>query len=184
MSLLKKITLFIFAGWMFPLSLFAQRALTVDDLARWNRITEQAISANGKWVTATMAPWVGDGTVYLYDAKGTEVATYFPAEKPVFSSSSGYLLVTQTPRKETLNSLKVAKVKKNKMPMNRLIIRSLPGGEELIDSVKTYQLAERADWLAYQSGRKDSTLVIRSLDGKTVYRCPAVSGFKFAAKSG
>ena len=68
--------------------------------------------------------------------------------------------------------------------MNRLIIRSLPGGEELIDSVKTYQLAERADWLAYQSGRKDSTLVIRSLDGKTVYRCQAVSGFKFAAKSG
>lgn len=184
MQFLKKNTLLFLAGWLFPLSLLSQRALTVDDLVRWNHITDRAISANGKWVAATMAPWEGDGTIYLYNEKGKEVAAYSPAEKPAFSASSRYLLVTQTPSKETLDSLKIAKVKKEKLPMNSLIIRSLTGGEEVIDSVKSYQLAESADWIAYKRGQKDSTLIVRSLDGAKEYRYPAVSSFKFARKSG
>jgi len=185
MPFLKKIIFIVFIGCLLPLNIFSQRALTVDDLANWNRITEQVISADGKWVATTMAPWQGDGTVYLYHkTKGREVAHYFPAEKPVFSSSSAYLLVTETPLKETLDSLKLAKTKKEDLPMNKLIIRSLSGSEETIDSVKTYLLAEYADWLAYKRGKNDSTLIVRSLDGKQEYRYPAVSGFKFARKSG
>lgn len=181
---MKNITLITLWGCLFPLSLFAQKAMTVDDLVQWNRITERAISANGKWVAATMAPWEGDATVHLYNAKGEETATFFPAGKPAFSFSSRYLLVSKTPLKETLDSLKVAKVKKDKLPLNSLIIRSLSGGEEVIDSVKSYQLAEQADWIAYKRGRKDSTLIVRSLDGKYEQQYPAVSSFKFARKSG
>lgn len=181
---MKKITLTILWGCLFSFSLFAQRALTVDDLVQWNRITNRAISADGRWVTTTIAPWEGDATVHLYNAKAEEVATYYPAEKPAFSFSSNYLLVIKTPLKQTLDSLKMAKVKKNKLPMNSLIIRSLAGGEEVIDSIKSYQLAEQADWIAYKRGRKDSTLIVRSLDGKYEHRYPAVSSFKFARKSG
>ena len=181
---MRKITLIILWGCLFSLSLSAQRALTVDDLVQWNRITDRTISANGKWITATMAPWEGNATVYLYNAKGEETAAYFPAEKPAFSFSSQYLLLTKPPLKETLDSLKVAKVKKDKLPMNSLIIRSLSGDEEIIDSIKSYQLAEQADWIAYKRGQKDSTLIVRSLDGKYEQRYPAVSSFKFARKSG
>ncbi|NDV83211.1 S9 family peptidase [Bacteroides sp. 51] len=181
---MKKITLTILCACLSPLSIFAQRALTVDDLVQWNRITDRVISPNGKWIAATMAPWEGDAAVYLYNAKGEETATYFPAQKSAFSFSSRYLLVTKTPLKETLDSLKVAKVKKDKLPLNSLIIRSLSGGEEVLDSIKSYQLAEQADWIAYKRGQKDSTLIVRSLDGKYEQRYPAVSSFKFARKSG
>jgi len=184
MLLLKKVLLLVILGPLFPVTVFSQRALTVDDLSRWNRITDQAISADGKWTTVLMSPWEGDGTVYLYNSKGEEVAAYFPGQKPAFSFSSRYLLVTQAPLKESLDSLKVAKVKKEKLPMSRLIIRTLSGGEEVIDSVKSYQLAEYADWMAYKKGRKDSTLIVRSLDGKSEYRYPAVSSYGFAKKNG
>lgn len=61
---------------------------------------------------------------------------------------------------------KLKKTDKDKMPMNSLVISRLTGGEETVDSLKTYKLSETADWLAYQRGsKKDSTLYIRSLDG-------------------
>ncbi|MDF9830813.1 prolyl oligopeptidase family serine peptidase [Parabacteroides sp. PF5-6] len=184
MTLLRKITLFVCLGLLFPVFLVAQRSFTVDDLVQWKRITERALSNDGKWVVATVAPWEGDMTVRLYNAKGEEVGTYAPAEKPAFSFSSAYLLVTKTTPKTVLDSLKIAKTKKDKMPLNSLVIRHLAGGEEVIDSVKSYRLAEEADWIAYQRGQKDSTLIVRSLDGHQSYTYPAVSEFQFARKSG
>lgn len=161
----------------------APRALTVDDLAAWQRITGQAISANGQWVAARMAPWTGDGTVQLYQAGGEETARYSAAEAFQFSASSEYLLVVQSPGKRSTDSLKLKNTPKDRMPMNRLVIRRVAGGEEIIDSLRTYKVAAEADWIAYQRGRKDSTLYVRSLDGNKRFQLPAVSEFGFAKKS-
>lgn len=184
MTPIRKITFVFILGILLSFSLFAQRSLTVEDLANWKRITDRSISNDGKWVSASIAPWEGDATVRLYNAKGEEIATYSPAEKPGFSFSSTYFTVTKTTPKSILDSLKVAKTKKDKMPLNSLVIRKLTGGEEVIDSIKTYRLADEADWLAYQRGQKDSTLVVRSLDGGKSYSYPVVSDFRFARKSG
>lgn len=186
MTLFRKITLFICLGVLSPVCSVAQRSFDVDDLVRWKRITGRILSNDGKWIAATVAPWEGDATIRLYNAKGEEVVTYTPAEKPAFSVSSGYFLVTRTTPKEILDSLKVAKTKKEKMPLNRLVIHTLAAAarEEVIDSVKSYRMAEEADWIAYQRGQKDSTLIVRSLDGKKSSAYPAVSDFQFAEKSG
>lgn len=53
---------------------------------------------------------------------------------------------------------KLKKTDKDKMPMNSLIISRLTGGEETVDSLKTYKLSETADWLAYQRGSKKTPL--------------------------
>ena len=172
-------------GSLFPA--FAQNAsksLTVDDLVTWQRITDREISDNGKWVACKMEPWEGDATVYLYAAQGQETATFSPADKFAFSASSGYLVVTQTPGKSTVDSLKVLKTKEDKMPMNTLVIYSVAGKKETIDSLKTFKLADEADWIAYQRGRKDSTLYVRSLDGSKTFQFPTVTDFQFAKKSG
>jgi len=184
MILLRKITLFICLGILSPVFLVAQRSLDVDDLVNWKRITDRTISSDGKWVAATVAPWEGDVTIRLYNSKGEEIETYTPAEKPVFSFSSDYFLVTKTTPKDVLDSLKIAKAKKEKMPLNSLVIKKLNAGEEVIDSVKSYRMAEEADWIAYQRGQKDSTLIVRSLDGNKSYTYPAVLDFQFAKKSG
>jgi len=179
-----KVTFFVCLGIFLPLSLFSQRSFTVDDLVNWKRISDRSISNNGKWISATIAPWEGDATVRLYNDKGEEVATYSPAEKPQFSFSSNYFLVSKTTQKHIFDSLTIAKTKKDKMPMNSLIIRKSSGGEEALDSIKSYKMADRAEWLAYQRGQKDSTLIIRSLDGTQSYTFPAVSDYRFASKSG
>lgn len=162
----------------------ASKSLTVDDLVIWQRITDREISDNGKWVACKMEPWEGDATVYLYAAQGQETATFSPADKFAFSASSGYLVVTQTPGKSTVDSLKVLKTKEDKMPMNTLVIYSVAGKKETIDSLKTFKLADEADWIAYQRGRKDSTLYVRSLDGSKTFQFPTVTDFQFAKKSG
>lgn len=162
----------------------ASKSLTIDDLVTWQRITDREISDNGKWVACKMEPWEGDATVYLYAAQGQETATFSPADKFAFSASSGYLVVTQTPGKSTVDSLKVLKTKEDKMPMNALVIYSVAGKKETIDSLKTFKLADEADWIAYQRGRKDSTLYVRSLDGSKTFQFPTVTDFQFAKKSG
>ena len=162
----------------------ASKSLTIDDLVTWQRITDREISDNGKWVACKMEPWEGDATVYLYAAQGQETATFSPADKFAFSASSGYLVVTQTPGKSTVDSLKVLKTKEDKMPMNTLVIYSVADKKETIDSLKTFKLADEADWIAYQRGRKDSTLYVRSLDGSKTFQFPTVTDFQFAKKSG
>lgn len=185
MKYLQQVALMLCLGS--PFSVKAQqteKALTIDDLATWRRITEQAIADDGRWVACQVEPWVGDATVRLYNATGGELASFSPAAKPQFSASSRYLLVTQVPSKALTDSLKLKKTSKEEMPMNRLLIHAVAGGEEGIDSLRTHQLAETADWIAYQRGRKDSTLYVRSLDGSRRMQFPAVSEFRFARKSG
>lgn len=159
------------------------KPLTVDDLAAWQHITGQALSDDGRWVACRIAPWRGDGSVRLYASDGTETGRFSPATAFHFSASSGYLLVVQTPSKQLSDSLKLKNTKNDRMPMNRLLIRRVAGGQETIDSLRSYKLAAEADWLAYQRGRKDSTLYVRSLDGTQTFRFPAVSDFGFAEKS-
>lgn len=81
------------------LSIQAQekRAMTFDEMVGWERISEQRISDNGKWVFCKMEPWRGDATILLYNDKGEEKGSFKPAAKAQFSSSSEYLLVTKTP---------------------------------------------------------------------------------------
>ena len=162
----------------------AGKSLTVDDLVSWQRITQQEISDNGEWVACKMEPWKGDATVFLYGKKGNEVARFATADKFKFSASSNYFLVGKRPELAKVEALKVRKVKENQMPMNSLTLFNLSGSSEQLDSVRTYQLAQEADWLAYQCGRKDSTLHVRSLDGGSSFTFPSVADYGFAKESG
>ena len=160
------------------------RSLTVDDLVQWQRITQQAITNDGEWVACKMEPWKGDATVFLYGKKGNEVMQFATADRFQFAASSAYLVVGQKPALAEVEALNVKKTAKDKMPMDALVIYALKGSSEKLDSVKSYALAQEADWLAYQAGRKDSTLHVRSLDGKVVFSFPSVASYGFAKESG
>lgn len=160
------------------------RAMTIDDLATWERITQQAISDDGRWVACRMEPWEGNASVWLYAAKGGEVARFKPATDFKFSSSSHFLVVKEVPAVATVDSLKLRKTKADQMPMDRLVIRSMEGKSETIDSLRNYKLAASADWIAYQRGRKDSTLYVRNLEGTKQLTFPTVTAYQFAEKSG
>lgn len=182
----KKLVLFFSITIFLPLVASAQRSMTVEDLGHWRKITNQQISNNGKYVGCQIGSLLDDPTVKIYKSSGEEIASYTPAERFEFSFSSKYAVVVQTPTRELLDSLKLKKTKKNKLPMKSLIIRNVSdiyGGEEVIDSVKSYMLSASGDWLAFQRSRKDSTLYVRSLSGTGEYVLPAVKKYSFAKKS-
>lgn len=160
-----------------------KKAMTFEQMVGWERISAQTISDDGNWVSCKMEPWQGDATIYLYDRKGEKKTTFRPASEGKFSSSSEYLLVTQTPPCQETDSLKLKKTKAENMPMNSLALYRLTGETEIIDSLKSYNLSDVADLLAYQRGSKaDSALYIRSLDGQKRDSFPSVTEYAFAKK--
>lgn len=173
----------IITGTLSGSRLNAQRPIAVEELPYWKRITDRGISDDGKWVSAVVSPWDGDSSVWLFNAKGRQAGDYSPADRVVFSPSSEYALIRTVPAQHLTDSLKLAKTKKDKMPMNGLVIRRLAGGEEEIDSVKSYKVSEHADWLAYQRTEKDKTLRVRTLDGSAAHSFPEVTEFGFSPKS-
>lgn len=190
---MKKMNLIaVMAGWSLMAPVAAQtsgRSLTVTDLVGWQRITAQQIADDGRWVACRMEPWEGDATVRLYNEQGKETATLTPAAEFAFSGSGTYFWAVQKPAKAVMDSLKVRKTKKDKLPMDKLLMYTLAnrtsGEPEVVDSLRTYQVAKTADWLAYQRGRKDSTLYVRSIgrEGQS-WTFPTVKSFGFAPKSG
>ena len=163
------------------LTMKAQKAMTPQDLEAWKRITTRTISNDGQWAAAMFSPWKGDSEVQLLSVDGKAVHTYSPASEVKFSSSAAYALVKKVPADALMDELKLKKTKKDKMPMDELIIRHLKNGNEwTIDSLKGYKLAEEGEWLAYQRTRKDSSLVVVSLDGTQKYVLPSASAYGFA----
>ena len=163
------------------LSMKAQKSLTPQDLEAWKRITTRTISNDGQWAGAVFTPWKGDSEVHLLSTDGKAVQTYSPAAEVKFSSSAAYAVIKQVPADALMDNLKLKKTKKDKMPMDELVIRNLKTGAEWkIDSLKAYRLAEEGDWLAYQRTRKDSSLVVVSLDGTNKYVLPSASLYGFA----
>ena len=163
------------------LTMKAQKSMTPYDLEAWKRITTRSISNDGQWAAAIFSPWRGDSEVQVLAVDGKSVQTYVPASEVNFSSSSVYALVKKVPAVTLTDSLKLKKTKKDKMPMDELVVRHLKTGTEwVVDSLKNYRLAEEGEWMAYQRTRKDSSLVVSSLDGVSKYVLPSASVYGFA----
>ena len=166
------------------LTTFAQRAMTVEDLREWKRITKSEISNDGLWAAAVFSQWKGDTEVQLYSADGKQTVSYPLGSEVKFSSSSDYALIKLSPAEADVEVMKLKKAKKDEMPLGKLTVRNLSSGDEwTVDSLKSFKLAESAGWVAYQTGRKDSILHVSSLDGLKKYDLPNVSDYAFAKKS-
>jgi dipeptidyl aminopeptidase/acylaminoacyl peptidase len=182
---LKRFIFLLLAGVALPaFAQVAPRAMTVEDLAAWQRITAKAVSDDGRWISATLEPWRGDATVYAYNNAGEVITSFAPAKKSEFALPH-YLVVTLTASLEETEALKLKKTKEDKMPPDKLVIYNLAGRtQETIDSLRSYKLSESAAWIAYQRGAKtDSALYVRALDGSQEVRLNAVSQFSFAKEN-
>ena len=159
----------------------AQKALTPQDLEAWKQISARTISNDGQWAAVVFTPWRGDSEVQLMSLDGKNVQMYPTASEVRFSSSSAFALIKRVPAMALTDSLKLKKVKSDKMPMDELLIRNLKSGAEWeIDSLKGYKLAEEGDWVAYQRTRKKSILEVVSLDGTNKYELASALAYGFA----
>ena len=163
-----------------------KKAMTVEDVLNFQRITYKALSNDGKWVIAVTEPWRGDGdrngsvppfagdaTAKIYSTNGSMIKSFSPISKISFSNNSKYVVLsTKLPEAEReAKALKEQNKKdkkggKKEKDLEKLHIYAINGNTEIVDSLRSYKMAKKADWLAYQTGQKDSTLHVRILGGK------------------
>lgn len=179
-----------------------KRALTIDDVMDFNRISHKSISDNGQWSVAVSEAWRGDGdangrikdyagdaTAQVFDNQGRMVREFFPINGYQFSKSSAYLVVS-THETETAHNARELKVqnggKKEETLLDTLFIYNMSQASlERIDSIRNYKVSEFADVLAYQNKAKDSTLYVRSLaSADRAFSAEKVTDYAFAEKGG
>jgi dipeptidyl aminopeptidase/acylaminoacyl peptidase len=140
-----------------------KKAMTIDDVVKWNRITEKEISPDGKYVAVKLEPWKGAATVKLYDYKGNELLSADSATSVQFDKSSEYFIFRRGAEK---NSTLIIYNLKTSAKEERCGIRefSLPKG---FPSDIIYRLA-------------DSTLIISKLKSGEKLTLGKVSDYRIA----
>ena len=125
-----------------------QKNITIDDIVKWNRITESRISPDGAFVAVKLEPWVGTTIVKLYDNKGVEIFSADSSSAIQFSADSKYLLY------------KRGDTRKSNLHIYSLKDRS---GRVENDIRNFYTSEDWANMIVLQKG--DSSVVIGGLDG-------------------
>lgn len=66
-----------------------KKVLTLADYGRWSRITQTAISPDGKWMTYAYQPNDGDATLYIKELDGSKVYTIAAGAPPAAGGGGG-----------------------------------------------------------------------------------------------
>ncbi len=146
------ILILLFLTLSLSVSSQTKRALTIDDLSSWNRITENIISADGSFCGFVYEPWDGDPVARLFDAKGSEKALFPYSSGIRFTSDSRFMIFTVKTPKAAITELKLKKTRKDDMPVNSLGIYDISrNSTDTIYRIKSFKLpAKWPGWLAYQ----------------------------------
>lgn len=140
---------------MMALQSFGQekKAMMIDDLVKWNRISERVISDDGSLIAFKAEPSVGDPVVTLYDGSASLKATFICATGVKIASDSRHLFFTIKPPEDEVKALKLKKTKKEDMPLDKLGIYNVGTGvTDTIPRLKSFKAPEKwAGWVAWQT---------------------------------
>jgi len=143
-----------------------KKILTIDDVVKWNRITERQIAPDGSFIAVKLEPWQGSTTVKLYDNKGNEIFSADSSSTVRFTGDSQYLLYKRGDGKKA--SLHIYSLK------NR--------SSRVENGIKNFYLPK--DWNDVLVVHKnDSTLSIEKWDGAHRMVLGKATVVKFAEKS-
>lgn len=196
------ILLLLLAVFLLPAFSQLQRPLTINDLAKWNRITEKIISNNGELAGFVIEPWEGDPSIELYEIK-KDKKTFFKSSSGIaFTADSKFLTFTIKPTLEETRELKLKKTKRENMPLNMLGIYDIQKmTTDTIMRLKSFRLpAKWSGWIVWQcepaitTKEKDKTvkkeseengyhLCIRNLSEGTTDTIKFVTGYILAQEA-
>ncbi|PKP42542.1 MAG: peptidase S9 [Bacteroidetes bacterium HGW-Bacteroidetes-10] len=142
-----------------------KKSLGVDDIVKWNRITQMQISPDGKSIAAIIEPWKGTSYARLYDKEGRELFSSDSVKSIYFTPESDYFVMHRQGKKN-----------------GKLIIYSVKEKRSTqIDSVSKFtSFPEWGTWVALSS--KDSTLRFADLKSGNQKIYKKVSAEAYAKK--
>ena len=106
----------------------AKQALDHDAYEIWNRINEQALSADGQWVLYSLGPMNGDPTLHVVRTDDSRRHTVPRGKNAAFSAEGRYIVFDLVAGRDTLRRAKLAGVKKDDLPQDSLGILTLADG--------------------------------------------------------
>lgn len=123
-----------------------KKLLTVNDIVKWNRITDSKISDDGKYVAVKIEPWKGKSVAKLYSSNGEEIFSIDSAKTIFFTPDSRHLVLNKAGKKaESLVFYSISKKECTKR-----------------DSIVSFKmLPDWGNWVAVKG--KDSVLTILDL---------------------
>lgn len=151
---MKKIVIFCLALLtILRISAQDKKPLTIDDLASWKRITEQAITDDGSLMAFKTEPWDGDPVVTLYDSSASVRAVFKCGTGIKLTADSRFLVLTLKAPEDTVRALKLKKTKKEDMPADMLVIFEISGGKtDTVKRLRSYKVPSKwGGWVAWQT---------------------------------
>lgn len=136
-----------------------KRSLDHDDYDRWNRIQDDELSHDGRWLAYVVAPGEGDSDLFVRGVDTGAGITLPLAAGPQFSGDSRWLAATRPPPFSLVDSLRRAEVDDDELPDEGLWILDLEqifaGGDAdadrgttTLDDVRSFRMADEGALLA------------------------------------
>ncbi|MEZ4999641.1 MAG: hypothetical protein R2727_02835 [Bacteroidales bacterium] len=187
-----------------PQSIFSQagkKPLDHDAIESWKRITETAISPDGKYIVYKTEPWRGDPELFIYSQKGDRIKSFSCGSSASFTYDSKFVVFDILPSYNVIKELTLKKTKKEDMPLKSTVIFELAGAREikiertrsvsvpaLWNGIVAFQVEPAGDEAEPASTRKESSKngytlhLFNPVTGDTV-TYPFVTSYRLADKS-
>ena len=130
-----------------------KKALTFDDVLKWNRITEKAVSNDGSLVAYKLEPWKGDPVLKVSGKDGSGLLSQTGGTDLHITEDSRYVIARVKPLEDSVRQMKLEGAKEEDMPDDRLLIFDAEDGdEEYVAHLKSFKVpGEWSGWVAYQT---------------------------------
>ena len=181
------------------LSAQEKKSLSHEVYDDWKSITSTKMSTDGNWIMYNLTPQDGDKTLQIYNVEQERYITFGRAASPAFTYDSKYALFKTTHPTDSVDLLKLKKVKRDKFPKDTLVVLHLKTENTItIPAIKSYQVPLKSGgYLAYQTelkpaksskvSKKESTkngyhLIVRDLEKETADTFKYVTDYQFTEK--
>lgn len=182
-----------FTGLLLVLTLSAgllnaqNRQLTFEEIMRWEDISDEEISDDGRWLAYSVWPDRGDGEVRVRSVDGENAYTLERGDNPSLSADGNWVAAyREVPFKSELNDEEDGPVR------GMYLLNTESGNIQEIDSVASFSFSEDGRWLAVRRMLADSVeeaysdndhlgapLDLVALGADRRYRLPFVDGMTF-----
>ena len=145
---------FAFFAVVITSAIFGQEKRPIDYSLydSWNSIGEINQSNSGELVSYTINPSVGDGTLYIANVVSGSKRSFERGKNLAFHYKEEFCVFLISPHFDSVRQKKLDKVEEDKLPKDSLAIY-WPAKDSVafFPNIKSYQLAERGDVVAFLS---------------------------------
>lgn len=143
---------FFYALLFCSIHLLAQEKRKIDHTLydSWNSLSAVQQSKSGQLITYEINPSVGDGVLTLRSRNDQFLLNINRGKNGKIHAGEKFFVCMISPAYDTIRQLKLDKVKEDKHPKDSLLVYWPSTDSSLyLPEVKSYQLSEDGDWIAY-----------------------------------